>query len=352
MLVRELKLKKLRREQEVLLNAMLFQCTGLYNFVSQRIKLDAKDKIYHSKYELFNQFAGHSKKTDLHSRTIQGIIEQSYNSWDRCFKKIAKEPKLKSARNKLNSLPFPDPLDESKISEQAIKLPRIGQLRYHKQKLPKGKIKMARVIKRASGWYVQLTIDANHTFKVNKTEEKVGIDTGFKALATLSNGVVYANPRNYLKGQKRLAQAQRGKRKKFVARLQEKTKNQRKDYNHKVSKEIIQNHQEIYITKDNLRGQSKIFGKSVNDAGISQLRSFLLYKGEHHGRVVRLVESKNTTMTCSKCGALTGPTGLSGLAVRSWECSVCRTQHDRDKNAGQNVLNFGLGINLVLGGSA
>ena len=114
MIARELKLK-LTKKQESVLNAQLFQCSGLYNLIIRRIKLSASDKIYYSKYELFNQFAGHSKKTDLHSRTIQGIIEQAYIAWERCFKKIAKEPKLKSVRNKLNSIPFPDPVKKTQF---------------------------------------------------------------------------------------------------------------------------------------------------------------------------------------------------------------------------------------------
>ena len=95
-----------------------------------------------------------------------------------------------------------------------------------------------------------------------------------------------------------------------------------------------------------MRNQSKIFGKSVSDAGISQLRNFILYKGDNHGRITKLVNSKYTTMTCSACGALTGPTGLSGLAVRHWVCSACGADHDRDYNSSVVVLNAGLGMSL------
>ena len=133
----------------------------------------------------------------------------------------------------------------------------------------------------------------------------------------------------------------------MVTRLHERIKNRRKDYNHKVSKEIIKNYKEIYITKDNLRGQSKILGKSVQDAGISQLRNFITYKGDNHGRIVKLVNSKNTTKTCGNCGSLTGPSGLNMLNVRNWECSACRAVLDRDTNSANVILSFGLGINLV-----
>ena len=50
------------------------------------------------------------------------------------------------------------------------------------------------------------------------------------------------------------------------------------------------------------------------------------------------VDSKFSTMRCSVCLALTGPTGWSGLAVRQWRCTECGTLHDRDVNAARNTL--------------
>ena len=157
----------------------------------------------------------------------------------------------------------------------------------------------------------------------------------------------YENERNFVKGQERLSQAQRGKNKKLVARLHERIKNRRKDCNHKVSREIVQSYKEIYVTNDNLRGQSKIFGKSISDAGISQLRNFISYKSGNHSRIFKLVDSKNTTKTCGGCGSLTGPIGLHMLHVRVWECSACGAQLDRDINSANVILKLGLGYSLV-----
>jgi len=165
-------------------------------------------------------------------------------------------------------------------------------------------------------------------------------------LATLSDGITFENQRNFIQGKERLAKAQRGKNKKLTARLHERIKNRRKDYNHKVSREIVENYKNIAITNDNIKGQASKFGKSVHDAGISQLRNFIIYKGDIHGRNVKLVDSKNTTRICSTCGSLTGPTGLAGLKVRTWECEVCGSQHDRDVNAAINILKSGFGTNL------
>jgi putative transposase len=346
MIIRELKLKPTKKQIQTF-EEWLNILTGVYNFGIRKIELNAKDKIYFSKFEFVNICSEHSKKLGIPSHTIQATLDRSYTSWQRCFKKQAKKPKLKSIRNKLRSIPFPDVLVRSRISKNKIILRIIGKIKYFKQQIPEGQIKNVRIIKRSSGWYCQLCIDTNHIFPVKETTEKVGIDTGFKTLVTLSNGIKYDNKRVFVKGQQRLAQAQRGKNKKLIARLHERISNRRKDYNHKVSRELVENYSEIYITNDNLRGQSKIFGKSVADAGISQLRNFIIYKGDKHGRKVKLVNSKNTTMTCSSCGFLTGPKGLNGLDVRNWECELCGVLHCRDVNAAKNILNSGLGCNLV-----
>ncbi|MGO9993103.1 MAG: zinc ribbon domain-containing protein [Steroidobacteraceae bacterium] len=46
------------------------------------------------------------------------------------------------------------------------------------------------------------------------------------------------------------------------------------------------------------------------------LKAQLQSKGQQAGRSVFVVSERNTTRTCSSCGALTGPTGLDRLAVR------------------------------------
>jgi len=345
MIIRELKLR-LTTKQKRLLNQWLFNLTGVYNWAIRKIELNAQNGVYFSKFDFANSLPKHSRTLEVPSHTVQGILNQAYTTWQRCFKKISKQPKLKSVRNKLNSIPFPDPIPSNRLKDRLIRIPRLGWVKFYKQKLPDGIIKNARIIKRASGWYLQLTIDTNYKFPVKKTSAKVGIDTGFKYLAVLSDGIKISNKRHLVKGQKRLAQAQRGKRKKLTARLHERIKFRRRDHNHKVSRYIVEDYSEIYITNDNLKGQSKIFGKSISDAGISQLRQFIIYKSDIHSRKCSLVDSKYTTMTCSICGAKTGPSGLSKLVVRNWECSACGAQLDRDLNAAKVILYSGLGYSL------
>ena len=98
----------------------------------------------------------------------------------------------------------------------------------------------------------------------------------------------------------------------------------------------------IKYSDDNFKGMARRFGKSVSEACVGNLIQMITYKGSACGRKVIPISSPYTTMTCSSCGALSGPTGLGGLAVRSWGCA-CGAQHDRDVNSAMQVLKIGLG---------
>lgn len=341
MLIRILKLK-LTKQQEVQLDSWLYHLTGLWNWAIKKIEHDAQDKIYHSTFDLNNMIAEHSKRISLSAHVMQGMLKQAHTAWQRCFKKLAKKPKLKGQRNKLNSIPFPDPFRAPKNNQ--ITVPGLGKVRYYKQDLPEAKIKCGRLIKKASGWYLCLWLDCEHKFPVKDTDKAVGIDPGFHTLLTLSDGTKIENPRELRKGAKRLAQAQRGNHKQLTARLYERQANRRNDRNHKISRNLVENYKTIYYSNDNFKAMSKRFGKSVTEASLATLIGMLNYKSRTGGRLSVPVKSFKTTMTCSACGALTGPTGLSGLAVRHWICRACGAQHDRDINSAKVVFNVGAGI--------
>jgi len=91
-----------------------------------------------------------------------------------------------------------------------------------------------------------------------------------------------------------------------------------------------------------------IHGAAVSSSSHNQLRSMIAYKASRTGDTIYVEpESKHSTMRCSNCGELTGPTGLSGLAVRHWVCP-CGKEHDRDINAAINTLIAGAGLALEL----
>jgi len=157
MIQRQLKLRP-NKAQEQLLCEWLWHLTGVWNWAIRKIELDANDGVFYTPKAFHNLLAGHSKTLGIPSHTLQGTLTTAYTAWERCFKKLAKRPKLKGQRNRLNSIPFPDPLRAPEGNH--INLPGLGSVRFHKQTLPEGRIKSGRMVKRASGWYLCLFIDA------------------------------------------------------------------------------------------------------------------------------------------------------------------------------------------------
>lgn len=340
MIQAQLKLRP-NRKQEAVLTEWLWNLTGVWNWAVRKIALDAKDKIYYSAKDFQNLLANHGEKMEIPSHTLQGILSQAHSAWTRCFKKIAKKPRLKGMRNKLNSIPFPDPIKPPK--DKHIGIPGLGKLRFHKQDLPEGEIKCGRIVKRASGWYLCLFIATDREAIERVADGQLGIDPGFKSLLTMSDGEVLDHPRELEAIEHRLAQAQRGHHKVLAARLQERRANRVKDRNHKLSLRLVRENSFIAFSGDHHKGVANKFGKSVSSSSHYQLRQMIAYKSRAGGTEYVEPDAKFSTMTCSACGSRSGPTGWDGLAVRQWRCSDCGSLHDRDVNAARNTLLAGLG---------
>lgn len=336
----QLKLK-LTRAQESAMGSWLPILGKVWNFAVRKIELNARDGIYFSKHEFQNLLEGHCKKLGIPSHSIQGTLLQAHGAWGRCFRRLARKPRLKGKWRPLNSVPFPDPIRPPKGSK--VKLPGVGSVRFHKQWLPEGRIKCGRVCRRASGWYLCLFIDADPKAVPRIKEGVVGIDPGFKDLLTLSTGEKITHPREFKIAEKRLGQAQRGRKKRLVARLHERIGNRRKDRNHKLSRRLVSENRTICFLKDNHRAVARRFGKSVGDSAHGGLRMMLGYKCLAGGTQLVFPENRNSTRTCSTCRSLTGPTGLAGLRVRNWACAACGTEHERDVNSARNALFSGAG---------
>lgn len=335
----QLKLK-LTKRQEATLNTWLWQLTGLWNWAVRKIELDARDKIYHSEFDLKMLVVGHAQRLEMPAHVLKGMLRTVYQSWQRCFKKQSRKPQLKGRRNTLNSIPL------AVIQKTPNIVGYLGVLKYHKQEIPEGKVKCGRIIKRASGWHLCLFIEAEAKQIPARAQGQVGIDPGFKSLLTLSNGEVFDHPREFEAASKRLAQAQRGKNRRLTSRLYERIANRRKDRNHKISRQLVSDNALIAFSADRHKGIANRFGKSVMSSGHAQLRQMLAYKSRAGGRRYVEVDSKFSTKRCSNCGSLSGPSGLGNLAVRRWACRDCGVNHDRDCNAAMNTLNVALGMSV------
>jgi len=187
-------------------------------------------------------------------------------------------------------------------------------------------------------WWLCLPVEVEDTMDI-APKEAVGIDLGLKTIATTSDGDTLEAGRWTQSTADKLAMAQRRGHKKQAKRIHRKIKRQRQDALHKFSRRIVDQYQKIVVGNVSSSKLSKTkMAKSVMDSGWGMLKTQLQYKGEHAGRSVEIVNEAYTTRACSDCGALTGPTGRTGLVVRRWICNGCGVAHNRDVNAARNIL--------------
>jgi putative transposase len=188
-------------------------------------------------------------------------------------------------------------------------------------------------------WYLNLVLEL--PVIATPAPTAVGIDLGLKDFATMSTGEKIAAPQIYRKTERKLATAQRARKKGQITSLRAKAANQRRDFHHKLSSNIVASHGLIVVGNVNSSALKKTrMAKSVSDAGWSSFRGMLAYKSIANGAEFMEVNEAFTTQACSNCGAIGGPKGREGLSVREWSC-YCGASHDRDINSAKNILRLG-----------
>ena len=198
-------------------------------------------------------------------------------------------------------------------------------------------------------WWLCLPV-AYEMIQAEAPKEDVGLDLGLKDTVATSDGEKLEAGHFYRNIEHRIAQAQRRGHKRQAKRLHRQASRRRKDALHKFSRRIVKTYQTIFIGDvSSLKLAKTRMAKSVMDAGWGMFKTQLHYKGEYAGRSVFVVDERNTSRTCSSCRALTGPTGLDMIVVRTWVCSECGGSHDRDVNAAINILSAGRSSPSVCG---
>ena len=190
-------------------------------------------------------------------------------------------------------------------------------------------------------WWLCLPVAQQVVLSV-APQEVVGLDLGLRETVATSDGDKLEAGHFYRSIEQKIAAAQRRAHHRQAKRLHRTAARRRKDALHKFSRKIVNQYQTIKIGDvSTLKLAKTRMAKSVLDAGWGMLKAQLQYKGQQAGRCVLIVDERNTTRTCSSCWALTGPTGLDMLVVKTWVCSACGVTHDRNVNAGRNIRSAG-----------
>lgn len=196
-------------------------------------------------------------------------------------------------------------------------------------------------------WYLNLAIELP-AIETKNTNKSVGIDLGLKDIAVLSTGEKIAAPRFYRVTQEKLAKAQRAGKKRQAASINAKIANQRKDFLHKFTTDIVIRFDHVVVGNVSAKGLARTtMAKSVHDVAWSILRNQLAYKCDYAGARYEEVNEAYSSRTCCECGSIAGPKGREGLAVREWVCRGCDSILDRDINAARNILRSGHGTREV-----
>ena len=186
--------------------------------------------------------------------------------------------------------------------------------------------------------------------------EQVGLDLGLKSMVITSDGHTHGNPKFFQRDEKKLARAQRhlAKKKKGsknrakarvkVARIHAKIADRRRDYQHKLSTQIIRENQMVCIESLAVKNMVKnhCLAKAISDVGWSEFIRQLEYKAAWYGRtLVKIDKWYPSSKRCFDCGHVLDSLPLD---VRQWTCPECGVVHDRDINAAKNVLAAGLAV--------
>ena len=355
-------------EQKTLLSKT-FGCTRMiYNYyLNKRIKLYEEEKITFGYTKCAKDLTFLKKEKEFLKEVDSIPLQQALRHLDTAFQNFSKKPKtgfpkFKSKKNN-NSYTTVCVNNNIKLEKGTISLPKVGKVKIKQHRsIPENyRLTSVTVSQTASGkYYVSILFEYENQVQKTEPQSFLGLDFSMHELYVDSNGNCPQFPRYYRlsekklkKEQRKLSKMEKGSKNREkqcirVAKLHEKVANQRKDFLHKLSRQIANAYDCVCIEDLNMKAMSQAlnFGKSVADNGWRMFTTFLQYKLEETGKqLVKVDKFFASSQFCSICGFQNSNT--KDLSVREWTCPCCKTYHDRDINAAINIRNEGMRIMLA-----
>ena len=364
-------------EQEVLINKTI----GCCRFVSNQTLADCKQS-----YEQTQHFPSKNKRItnlvplkeeneflkEVDSTALQQSIRDLNSGMDNFFKNRSHFgfPKFKSKHDLKQSYRTPyNGGNADVLDNKHIKLPKLGKVKTKRFDIPAvHKIFNITVEKTATGKYYASICIETEVQPLSKAGKQVGFDLGLIDLLIGSDGIRFERPKfNYVNKDKlaeeqcklskmrtKLERANANldecknyqKQKHKVAKLHEHITNCAKDFNHKLSRKLVEEYDFIAMEDLNVSGLLKnhYMAYSIADVRWSQLVNFIKYKCQWYDKkFVQVDQFFASSKICSCCGTV-HKNIVNSLSVREWICPDCGTLHDRDVNAARNILIQALSV--------
>src|ERR1700722_16760064 len=292
---------------------------------------------------------------------LQQVLRDLDQAFAAFFAKRSGYPKFKSKKENKPRFRIPQGV---RITDGKIFAWGLGyEIKIEQSQPVDGKTKSATFKCDACGnWYVTIVTEfemPDVALPLPDKKKVIGIDAGLKDFIVTSNGEKVPPPKFFRQAERKIARAnrkfskcqkgskRRDKARKRLAKVYQKTANQRKDFLHKLSTDLVRKHDGICIENLNIKGLVRTKqAKSWADAAHGMFRRFLEYKclwnRKHFVKIDRFFPSSKN---CCYCGFKNEDLTL---ADRFWFCPCCGLYHDRDWNAAINILEEGWKI-LVAG---
>jgi putative transposase len=346
-------------QQKELLAKAFGSCRWLWNrFLALTNETYKKTGKGLSRYDLQKQLPSLKKEYEwlgeTYSQCLQVVCLNLSRSFINFFEKRASFPRFKSKHGK-QSLSYPQNV---KIKGDMITFPKLGEI-YAKVHRPiDGEIKTVTISKnKAEQYYASILFeDGKEQPKPNTEGKAIGLDMGIKDFCVTSDGSKFDNPRwlekherNLRNKQKDLSRKQKGsnnrnKARLKVAKVHNKISRCREDFQHKLSRRIVNENQVVICENLNIKGMIKnhCLSKAIHQVGWGQFQTLLKYKCEQEGKVYLEIDRFfPSSKTCNHCLNVVDSLPLD---IRQWECPRCKTKHDRDINASINIRDEGMRI--------
>lgn len=290
------------------------------------------------------------------SIALQQSVINLHQAFDNFFnpKLKAKYPQFKRRHGKQSSYHCVG----VKVLDDAIKLPKMKPVKANIHREIVGKVKSITVsLSKTGKFYASVLVDdgLEAPTPLHTVRKVTGIDLGLSHFAIESNGRKTSNPRflkrakkNLRRKQRQLSRKEKGsanraKARMLVAKCHEKVANARADFQHKLSRTLVDENQAVIVEtlKSANMMKNRKLAKHIADAAWHSFVVKLEYKAKAQGKhLVKLDQWFASTKTCHTCGYKNKTMDLS---VRHWNCPSCGTQGiDRDLNAALNIRDKGI----------